>query len=134
MRICGVWGSAPHGAKTMGGVSLDNSKAHANCVYKIVSDRQQRLILVDIRCPVGESCQQLSKFQFPTRQNNQQRVRAMSEAEMRVDPARASVLASQLQSVNERIAAAAQGRAVSLVRKTQRRRCAPLTHYPGRSG
>jgi hypothetical protein len=41
--VCGfavVWGSAPHGAKTVGGVSLNNSKAHADCVYKIVSDRQ----------------------------------------------------------------------------------------------
>jgi hypothetical protein len=36
----------------------------------------------------------------------------MSETDMKVDPARASALISQLQSVNERIAAVAEGRAV----------------------
>ncbi|KAL2018773.1 hypothetical protein VTK56DRAFT_401 [Thermocarpiscus australiensis] len=39
----------------------------------------------------------------------------MSEVEMKIDPARASALISQLQSVNERIAAVAKGRAVRLV-------------------
>ncbi|KAK4239186.1 hypothetical protein C8A03DRAFT_43147 [Achaetomium macrosporum] len=39
----------------------------------------------------------------------------MSETDMKVDPARASALISQLQSVNERIAAVAKGRAVRLV-------------------
>ena len=53
--FAGVWGSAPHGAKTMGGVSLNNSKAHANCVYKIVSDRQQSLVLEDVRWPAVRS-------------------------------------------------------------------------------
>ncbi|KAK4142805.1 uncharacterized protein C8A04DRAFT_38019 [Dichotomopilus funicola] len=39
----------------------------------------------------------------------------MSETEMKVDPARASALISQIQGVNERIAAVAKGRAVRLV-------------------
>ncbi|GAB1313638.1 Alanine racemase family protein (ISS) (Fragment) [Madurella fahalii] len=39
----------------------------------------------------------------------------MSVAEMKIDPARASALISQLQGVNERIAAVAKGRAVRLV-------------------
>jgi hypothetical protein len=37
----------------------------------------------------------------------------MSETDMKVDPARASALISQLQGVSERIAAVAKGRAVS---------------------
>ncbi|KAK3387441.1 hypothetical protein B0H63DRAFT_493710 [Podospora didyma] len=39
----------------------------------------------------------------------------MSETEMKIDPARASALVSQLQGVSERIAAAAKGRSVRLV-------------------
>ncbi|KAL2259069.1 hypothetical protein VTK26DRAFT_7387 [Humicola hyalothermophila] len=39
----------------------------------------------------------------------------MSETDMRVDPARAAALVSQIQGVNERIIAAAKGRAVRLV-------------------
>ncbi|KAK4122540.1 hypothetical protein N657DRAFT_656696 [Parathielavia appendiculata] len=39
----------------------------------------------------------------------------MSETDMRIDPSRASALLSHLQSVNERIAAVAKGRAVRLV-------------------
>lgn len=38
---------------------------------------------------------------------------SQEEADMRVDPARAAALISQLQSVNGRIAAAAKGREVS---------------------
>jgi hypothetical protein len=39
----------------------------------------------------------------------------MSETDMKIDPTRASALISQLQGVNERIAAVAKGRAVSLL-------------------
>lgn len=45
--------------------------------------------------------------------DNKRPICAMSEAEMKIDPARASALASQLQGVSERIAAVAKGQTVS---------------------
>lgn len=39
----------------------------------------------------------------------------MSEIDMKIDPARASALVSQLQGVSERVAAVAKGRAVSFL-------------------
>lgn len=43
----------------------------------------------------------------------------MSEAEMKVDPARAKALVSQLQEVQQRISAVAKGRPVSSLVQSQ---------------